>query len=71
MDFLGEAALADDELRQVSRQQVQLEIRSMRASAGSKGGAFLNATGGAVRFNGAVIQKGLRAGDAQPTQRTA
>ncbi len=72
IDFLGEAALADDELRQVSRQQVQLEVRSMRASAGSQGGAFLNATGGAVRLNGQVIQKGLRAAEAaQPAQRSA
>ncbi len=45
VDFLGEAALGDEEMRQVARQQVQVEVRSMRASAGSKGGAFLNATG--------------------------
>jgi hypothetical protein len=71
VDFLGEAALADDELRQVSRQQVQVEVRSMRASAGSKGGAFLNATGGAIRFNGQVGQKGLRTQGADPLLRSA
>jgi len=60
IDFLGEAALADEELRQIARQQVQLEVRSMRASAGSKGGAFLNATGGAIRLNGQVVQRALR-----------
>src|SRR5215472_607269 len=60
VDFLGEAALADDELRQVSRQQVHVEVRSLRASAGAKGGAFLNVTGGAIHLNGQVVQKGLR-----------
>jgi hypothetical protein len=72
IDFLGEAALGDEELRQIARQQVQLEVRSMRASAGSKGGAFLNATGGAIRLNGQVVQKSLRAeANATPAQRSA
>jgi len=66
IDFLAEAALADDELRQVSRQQVQIEVRSMRASSGTKGGAFLNTTGGAIRHNGQVVQRGLRT--AHPAQ---
>ena len=60
VDFLGEAALTDDELRQVSRQAVEVEIRNMRASAGTKGGAFLNASGGAIRHHGQVVQRGLR-----------
>lgn len=60
IDFLGEAALAEDELRSVSRQAVEVEIRNMRASAGTKGGAFLNASGGAIRHNGQVVQHGLR-----------
>lgn len=64
VDFLGEAALTDDELRQVSRKQVQVEVRRMYASAGSKGGAFLNASGGAVLLEGLVIQRGLRQGAA-------
>ena len=64
IDFLGEAALADDELRQVTRQQVQWRSAACCAGRASKGGAFLNATGGAVRFNGAVIQKGLRTAEA-------
>jgi hypothetical protein len=75
VDFLGESALGDEEMRQIARQQVQVEVRSMRASAGSKGGAFLNATGGAVRLNGQVMQKGLRAeaqaNGATPGQRSA
>jgi hypothetical protein len=72
VDFLGEAALGDEEMRQVARQQVQVEVRSMRASAGSNGGAFLNATGGAVKLNGQVIQRGLRAeAGAIPAQRSA
>src|SRR5260370_26267054 len=47
IDFLGECALADDELRQVSRHTVQVDVRRMYASAGKQGGAFLNANGGA------------------------
>src|SRR5437868_4538157 len=72
IDFLGEAALTDEELRQVTRQQVAVEVRRLYASQGKQGGAFLNASGGAVRLNGQVIQKGLRASEAaQPQQRTA
>lgn len=61
IDFLGDAALTDDDLRQVARQQVTVEVRRMYASAGKTGGAFLNASGGAVMLNGQVVQKGLRA----------
>jgi hypothetical protein len=71
IDFLGEAALSDEELRQLSRQQVQVEVRSMRASAGSKGGVFLNATGGAIRFNGQVVQKSLRSAPSAQAEPTA
>src|SRR5258708_32187195 len=60
IDFLGECALADDELRQVTRQQVTVEVRRMYASAGKQGGAFLNATGGAVLLGGQIVQKALR-----------
>ncbi len=60
IDFLGDAAIADDELRQVSRQQVTIEVRRMYASAGKTGGAFLNASGGAVILNGQIVQKVLR-----------
>jgi hypothetical protein len=61
IDFLGDAALTDDELRQVARQSVSVEVRRMYASAGKQGGAFLNASGGAVILNGQIVQKGLRA----------
>jgi hypothetical protein len=61
IDFLGEAAFSDDELRQIGRQQVQVEVRRMYASSGRNGTqAFLNAAGGAVRLNGQVVQRGLR-----------
>jgi hypothetical protein len=60
IDFLGECALADDELRQVSRQTVQVEVRRMYASAGKQGGAFLNANGGAVVLGGQIVQRTLR-----------
>ena len=73
VDFLGEAALSEDELRQVARQQVQVEIRRVYASAGkTQGQAFLNANGGAVRMNGQIVQRAMRAQDAQPaSQRSA
>jgi hypothetical protein len=64
IDFLGECALADDELRQVTRQQVTVEVRRMYASAGKQGGAYLNATGGAVVLGGQIVQKALRTAQA-------
>ncbi len=64
IDFLGDAALTDEELRQVSRQQVTVEVRRMYASAGKTGGAFLNASGGAVVLNGQIVQKTLRSAQA-------
>jgi hypothetical protein len=64
IDFLGDAALTDEELRQVSRQQVTVEVRRMYASAGKTGGAFLNASGGAVLLNGQIVQKSLRTAQA-------
>jgi hypothetical protein len=61
VDFLGEAALADDELRQIARQSVTVEIRRMYASAGKQmGRAYLNANGGAVLLGGTIVQRGLR-----------
>jgi hypothetical protein len=63
IDFLGEAALSDDELEQVHRQQVVIELRKVYATSGSKpNSAYLNANGRAVLFNGQVVQKGLREG---------
>jgi len=72
-DFLGEAALTDDELLQISRKQVQVEVRRMYASAGKiQGKAFLNATGGAVMPEGQILQRGLRQEmTQQPAQRSA
>lgn len=64
IDFLGDAALTDEELRQVSRQQVTVEVRRMYASAGKNGGAFLNASGGAIMLNGQIAQKTLRTAQA-------
>ncbi len=61
IDFLGEAALSEDELEQVRRQAVELEVRSMHASAGKEAGkAYLNAAGGAVLLGGQIVQRGLR-----------
>jgi hypothetical protein len=61
VDFLGEAALAEEELRQIARQAVTVEIRRMYASAGKQmGRAYLNANGGAVLLGGTIVQRGLR-----------
>jgi hypothetical protein len=67
IDFLGEAALTDDELRAVARQQVELEVRRMYASKGANGGAYLNANGRAVRHEGRVVQRALRQGSGAST----
>jgi hypothetical protein len=71
VDFLGEAALSEEELRQITRQQVVVEIRRMYASAGKQQRqAYLNASGGAVKLNGTAIQPRLRA-TASQAQRAA
>jgi hypothetical protein len=71
VDFLGEAALSEEELRQINRQQVVVEIRRMYASAGKQQGqAYLNASGGAVKVNGSAIQPRLRSTSSQ-AQRAA
>src|SRR5690349_2690304 len=59
IDFLAEAALAEDELRQIARQQVTVEVRRMYASSGKNGGSFLNANGGAIRLGDQVVQRGM------------
>ena len=64
IDFLGDAALADDELRQVNRQPVTVEVRRMYASSGKNGGSFLNANGGAILLEGQIVQRSLRAASA-------
>ena len=61
IDFLGEAALTDEELKQILRQQVVVEVRRMYASAGKQlGQAYLNASGGAILREGEVVQRNLR-----------
>jgi len=66
VDFLGEAALSDEEMQQVMRQQVEIEVRLVSASPGKPqpgvagGRAFLNISGGAVRLGGQVVQRSLR-----------
>jgi hypothetical protein len=51
---------------------VAVEVRRMYASQGKQCGAFLNASGGAVKLNGQIVQKGLRAAEAaQPERRSA
>jgi hypothetical protein len=70
VDFLGDEALTDEELRQIMRQQVTIEIRRFSASVGKQqpGRAFLNASGGAVHLGGQVVQKALRTQAAQTGQ---
>jgi len=69
VDFLGESALSEEELGRVMRQQVVVEVRRMYASAGKQQGqAYLNASGGAIRLDGQVVQPRLRAQGGQSGQ---
>jgi hypothetical protein len=63
LDFWDEAVLSEDELAQVRRQQVQIEVRHAAASLDKKdpGRVYLNVTGGAVLLAGQIVQRGLRA----------
>ncbi len=56
IDFLGDNALTDAELGQVLHQEVEIDLRRVSASAGQKGGVFLNLTGGWVYQGGKVVQ---------------
>jgi hypothetical protein len=56
IDFLGENALSDAELGAILREEVEIDIKRVSASAGDKGGAFLNLTGGLVYRGGNVVQ---------------
>jgi hypothetical protein len=56
IDFLGENALSDAELAAILRAEVEIDIKRVSASAGEKGGAFLNLTGGLVYRSGNVVQ---------------
>jgi len=73
VDFLGEAALTDEEMERVMRQKVEIEVRGVSATVGKQGGrAFLNVSGGAIRLNGQVVQRSLRGqGGAQPQPRAS
>jgi hypothetical protein len=56
IDFLGEHALSESELATILREEVEIDIKRVSASAGDKGGAFLNLTGGAVFHQGHPVQ---------------
>ena len=56
IDFLGENALSEAELGAILREEVEIDIKRVSASAGDKGGAFLNLTGGLVYRGGNVVQ---------------
>jgi hypothetical protein len=56
IDLLGENALSEAELTAILRQEVEIDLKRVSASAGDKGGAFLNLTGGWVYQNGKVVQ---------------
>ena len=61
IDFLGEAALTDEELDAILRQPVLIEVRRIYLSTGNQPGrSYLNASGGAVLQNGQIVQSGLR-----------
>ena len=56
IDFLGENALSDNELTAILREEVEIDIKRVSASAGEKGGAFLNVTGGLLYRDGKLVQ---------------
>ena len=56
IDLLGDNALSDAELSAILHEEVEIDVRRVSASAGTKGGAFLNLTGGWVYQNGKVVQ---------------
>jgi hypothetical protein len=56
IDFLGEQALSESEVATILREEVEIDIKRVSASAGDKGGAFLNLTGGAVFHQGHIVQ---------------
>jgi hypothetical protein len=56
VDFLGENALTETELAAILREEVEIDLKRVSASAGDKGGAFLNLTGGWVYREGNVVQ---------------
>jgi len=61
IDFLGDAALNQDELDSVMGGEFTIDIRSVRSSLGKNGKAYLNMSGGAVtNADGLVLQPGLR-----------
>ena len=56
IDLLGDNALSESELNAVLREEVEIDVKRVSASAGTKGGAFLNLTGGWLYQNGKVVQ---------------
>jgi hypothetical protein len=56
IDFLGDNALSQAELTAVLHTEVEVDIKRVSATAGQKGGVFLNLTGGWVYRDGKVIQ---------------
>lgn len=59
VDFLGDAALTEDDIDQIRKQEVVIEVRRASASLGKNGTAYLNITGGAVLFQGMPVQSKL------------
>jgi len=56
IDFLGENALTEAELAAILKTEVEIDIKRVSVSAGDKGGAFLNLTGGPVYQTGKLVQ---------------
>ncbi len=58
VDFIGEAALTEAQLKQITHQEVTVELRRVYASL-YNGKAYLNITGGLILLNGNPIQEKL------------
>ncbi len=56
IDFLGEQALSEAEISTILHEEVEIDLKRVSASAGTKGGAFLNLTGGAIFHQGHLVQ---------------
>jgi hypothetical protein len=56
IDFLGDNALTEAELSTILHEEVEIDIKRVSASAGDKGGAFLNLTGGAIFHQGSLVR---------------
>lgn len=59
IDFIGDAALSEDELASINHEEVVIEIRRVSATAGRDGRAYLNISGGLILLGSMPVQSKL------------